>query len=334
MFEYARLTLTAWFSLIILIITILFSAVIYAQVNKEYRKIESLQHKLDARQQLLIRTGPGEVVLVDSEQIQTVRKNFIISLMLINGSIVAISAIAGYFLAGRTLKPIEQMIETQKRFVADASHELRTPLTVLRSEIEVGLRNKSLRQSEAKMLLASNLEEVISLQNLSEYLLELTQLEQSDTTSFQTVLIKECIDTALKKVIGKKKTHTITHIQKDESLTTKGIPELITELFVIILDNAIKYTPAKKSITITTTSRKSTVVVTISDQGIGIPKKDLAFIFDRFYRASTSRTKQGTSGYGLGLSIAKKITEIHRGSITVKSILHKGTTFTITLPRA
>jgi signal transduction histidine kinase len=96
------------------------------------------------------------------------------------------------------------------------------------------------------------------------------------------------------------------------------------------LDNAIKYSPSNKEIKIESEKSNHSIAITVSDQGIGIDQKDLPHIFDRFYRADKSRSK--TSGYGLGLSIAKKIVETHKGSLTVRSGKDKGTSFIIRLP--
>jgi len=103
----------------------------------------------------------------------------------------------------------------------------------------------------------------------------------------------------------------------------------LVETFVILLDNSIKYSPKNSKIEINSKSSKNKVTISVMDEGIGIASDDLVHIFDRFYRAEKSRTEKG---YGLGLSIAKKIIEQHKGEIEVKSEVNKGTTFTVILP--
>ena len=105
-------------------------------------------------------------------------------------------------------------------------------------------------------------------------------------------------------------------------------------MFYIFLDNAIKYTPKKGTITIGGKKERNNIKIEIKDTGIGIDKKDLPFIFDRFYRADKSRTKKSVPGFGLGLSLAKKIITLHKGQISVKSKRQKGTTFAVKLPLA
>ena len=103
-------------------------------------------------------------------------------------------------------------------------------------------------------------------------------------------------------------------------------------MIVIFLDNAVKYSDKKGKIKVGIKSKKKCAEIIISDNGRGIPEKDLPHIFDRFYRVDRARCKNDVCGYGLGLSVAKKIIDLHQGSISVESEINKGTTFTIKLP--
>ena len=123
-------------------------------------------------------------------------------------------------------------------------------------------------------------------------------------------------------------------IKEDLSeVTVKGSPQSLVELISILINNAIKYSPQKKDVNVAVKKVKKHVVVEISDQGIGIADKDIPHIFDRFYRADTSRSKSKADGYGLGLSIAKSIVEMHKGEIKIKSEIGKGSTFLVLLPK-
>lgn len=327
MFEKARLQLTMWYLLIIMTISILFSFVIYLNVDSEFNKFEKPHYKIVGKyNNKIVLQNPR----IDSVLIQEARTRFIISLSIINGIILVLAGTAGYFLAGRTLKPIKEMVDEQNRFISDSSHELRTPLTSLRSEIEVNLRNKNLSVSSAKKLLESNLEEVISLQILSDRLLQLTQIESLKKVNTK-VSIQECIDQAIKKLNGTVKKKNVVIKKQLNNTFIYGVEDRIIELFVILIDNAIKYSPQKSTITISMKNKKNIVEITVSDTGIGIDKKDLPFIFDRFYRTNESRSKD-INGYGLGLSIAKKIVEQHNGTITVTSSVQKGSAFKVSLP--
>lgn len=333
MFEKARLQLTAWYLLIIMAISLFFSAVIYERVNVEYTHLENMKAVIGQqvggmplRQKFILQQ-------VDPNLIQNARLRLIWTLGVINLTILGLAGIAGYFLAGRTLRPIKRMIDEQKRFTADASHELRTPLTALRSEIEVGLRNKTLNTHQAKKLLTSNLEEVIQLQTLSDNLLLLAQTGKINPKAREKISLSECLDAAIKKLNGSIRKKNITINKQVDAVTIVGVKDQICELFVILLDNAVKYSQGKNEITVIVKQERDSAVLKVIDTGVGIHEDDLPHIFDRFYRASKSRSRGSTPGYGLGLSIAKHIVVMHNGTIAATSKVGKGTTFTITLPR-
>jgi signal transduction histidine kinase len=257
----------------------------------------------------------------------------LILLMYANGVILMLSGAAGYFLAGKTLKPIEEAMEEQERFVSDASHELRTPLTALKTSIEVALREKNMTAREAKTVLKSSLEEVDDLESLASGLLSLTQAPRLENKSAsETVDLSKVLENAFKKVrplARKKKIHLETEI---EHIALDGDRAGLEKIAVILLDNAIKYTPVGGRVSITTAQDKKHVTIVFQDTGVGIPKEDLPHVFDRFYRVDSSRSKAEVSGFGLGLSIAKQIIDQHKGSISVSSAVGEGTTFTIKLP--
>ncbi len=335
MFHSARLTLTAWYLAIIMAISILFSLVIYVNVNNEYRQLEHLEDIIAERRMHGLPI-PRQLnrSWIDPQLITEARSRFISRLILVNVFIFGVSGVAGYFLAGRTLRPIQEMVDEQQRFIADASHELRTPLTSLRSEIEVGLRNKKLTTHESKALLESNLEEVIQLQRLSDSLLELAQAEKrSSRLQFVKISLYDCIDVAIKTLHGSLKKKQITVEKKGTNVSFVADYARLVELFVILLDNALKYSAEKSVIKVEGKYVKDHVEMYVIDEGYGIEDSELPHIFDRFYRSNKSRSKEQISGYGLGLAIAKKIVEDHNGQISAKSTINKGSTFIIKLPR-
>lgn len=335
MFQSARLKLTAWYLLLIMLISILFSVAFYNVSTREIQRIiRRIQFDQEQREHgLLFHLPPPNAPTVQT--LEESQQHLQLVLVIINGIIFVLAGGAGYFLAGRTLKPIKVMVDEQNRFITDASHELRTPLTALKSEIEVYFRSKNHTLTEADTILASNLEEVNNLQILSDNLIQLAHYPKTNGTAvFTTVSLGEVMRATEKKLAktAKQKSISFENIVHDYPL--HGDKESLINLFGIFLDNAIKYSPEKSTITITAKKTDHTIGVAIADQGMGIEKKDIPHIFDRFYRADISRTKQTISGYGLGLSIAKKIIDIHHGSIQIKSELGKGTTFTIFIPAA
>lgn len=339
MFQKARIKLTAWYLLIIMLISMSFSVAIYRTLTAELDRLARVEESRQERRlpQIIPGQEPNELApaLLDPDVIAETNQRLILRLFLINLLILAGSAVAGYFLAGKTLKPIGDMMDEQNRFITDASHELRTPLTSLKSEIEVNLRDKNITIDDAKKLLQSNLEEVNNLQVLSDGLIKLTQY-QKDHNGLPMIKIQlNTITTdAIKKISTAAKAKNIRIENAMQNVTITGNQPALTELFVIFLDNAIKYSRKQKVVKLESKRNDGHIVIRISDEGIGIDQKDIPHLFDRFYRADKSRTKTNINGYGLGLSIAKQIIEQHHGSIYVESKLKKGTTFTITLPVA
>jgi signal transduction histidine kinase len=331
MFTKTRLTLTAWYLLIIMLISLAFSLVIYRGAESELQRSLRIQSIRFQREQGIF-LPPGIYPQINTDLLTELDDRIKLTLILVNLGILGFSGAAGYFLAGKTLKPIERMLTEQKRFVADASHELRTPLTAMRTEIEVAMRDKKLNLIGAKRLLKSNLEETDKMQKLSNYLLTLSKY-QTTNSPFK----KEPLDLAsiIQTVIDK---YTLTASQKNLQLISKARnimveanKESLLELINILVDNAIKYSRPKGKIVISTDKTGSSTSFSVHDNGIGIDPFDLPHIFDRFYRADSSRSKSKTDGYGLGLSIAKEIVDHHGGTINVESSLKAGTTFKVKL---
>lgn len=332
MFKQARLKLTAWYLLIIMVISFSFSALIYQLISIEINRFANSQRNRFEKQFVLNEIPRPPKIIIDDDLIDETEKRLTISLFVINGIILIISGSLSYFLAGKTLKPIQQMTEDQKQFISDASHELKTPLTALKSLFEVSLRDKKITLMDAKKVIQQGIDQTDKLSKLSNSLLELSRFDNRKLVSTQTVLIKEIINDAVSQLQPKADQKNIKIISKIGSQKICGNYQKLVELFVIFLDNAIKYSHDNTKINLTAINHKKNLLIKIVDQGIGISKKDLPHIFDRFYQANNSRTKNSDSGYGLGLSIAKQIIDLHHGKIEVETKLNRGTTFVIHLP--
>jgi signal transduction histidine kinase len=344
MFHSARLKLTAWYLLIIMTVSIAFSAVIYFGATGEIDRVLRLQKFHIEHPEYQIRVFGGRIVQLeqidsplapDPQVLENAEVRIFERLVGVNLIILVVSAIAGYFLAGRTLRPIKQMVDDQNRFITDASHELNTPLTSLRTAIEVNLRNKKLSLEKAKEVLQSNLEEVETLQLLSSDLIKLTQYQHiNGNMPFTNVSLQKVIAAAVEKVTVLAKSKKIEIISDVSALSIKGDERSLIETFVVLLDNAIKYSFGSSVVRIVAKKSEGKAQVQVIDNGMGIEEKDLPHIFDRFYRADKSRTKQTVPGYGLGLSIAKRVVAFHNGSIVAVSEIGEGTTFTLLFPVA
>ena len=325
LFDAAYLKLTAWYVAIIMSISLLFSFWVYNQANSELRfglnrifHVGSLQEAVEGSFQAAI-----------DDRLEDSRQRLIVRLVSMNLIVFAVGAGGSYWLARRTMKPIEESVEAQNRFTADASHELRTPLAAMKTEIEVGLRDKKLTKEEAIQLLQSNLEEVDRLGSLAEGLLTLTQSDRSPT--FAPVSLEETaagVSKRFQSLADAKKINIKRHLEPViVSAEERGIDKIVG----ILLDNAIKYSPEKTEITVRTYQKDGYGYLEVKDQGIGIKATELSHIFERFYRADTSRSKSQVSGHGLGLSIARKLAEELGGDIQAVSTPGKGSRFTLRL---
>jgi len=334
-FKSAILRLTFVYVLIVMVISITFSIVLYQISSVELGRGLGRQVRI-LRELEGVNRPPFLPNLENIREQQFAESSERLKLRLIyfNLLILLLSAGVSYLMARHSLQPIEEAMEAQDRFTADASHELKTPLTAMRTEIEVSLRDKKMDISAAKKLLKSNLEEIGRLESLSGALLKLSMLRDDAKKDFEELSLSQIINDAYARVESLATEKEIKFENKIEDVAITGGEKSLTELFVIILDNAIKYSHEKSKISITLKKKRKYAIALIADQGPGIKKKDLPHIFDRFYQADGSRCKKNDCGYGLGLSIAKEIVELHGGKIMVKSNLGAGSVFKLIFRRA
>jgi two-component system sensor histidine kinase CiaH len=329
MFHRARITLTAWYLLSIMAVSITFSLIIFGLLTVELSRFSRMQRFHFER-----RFEPPMAPITDPDLLYETEHRIFLMLMAINVGIFGLGGFLSYFLAGKTLAPIQDMVEEQKDFVSNASHELRTPLTSLKSALEVHLRDKKLTLTEAKKLMADNLDEVNRLTLLANSLLDLSYFQKPATTlTFEVVNVAEIVTLANQRVEPLAQQKNITLVVNSSEAEIEASSNNLEHLLVILLDNAIKYSPTDSTITISITVYRRDIQISISDQGIGIDKEDLPHIFDRFFRSDKARSHTGHAGYGLGLSIALAIVEEHHGSLSVTSEVDQGSTFSIRLPK-
>lgn len=347
-FKSARIKLTAWYLVVIMVISLFFSVLAYNGFLSEFRRglrIQAFRYVPRAGQNVddtnsnpsplfgMFNIPSDDNPTIETQIFNEARSRVLIALGIINGTILVISGLGGYFLAGRTLTPIEEMVDEQKRFVADASHELRTPLTALKTEIEVALLDKNLKLDDAKGLLKSNLEEANKMQGLSNYLLSLSRYQNDGTQfSFDKIDLSKIAEKVIEKLKALTTTKKINIIKELKKVELKANESSMDELVSILIDNAIKYSDKGGKIIIKTKKEGKDAIIEVQDFGIGIKSGDIPYIFNRFYRADISRTKTKVDGFGLGLSIAKSIAELHNGGITVSSKPGEGSKFTVVLP--
>lgn len=337
MFKSATLKLTGWYLLILMSISILFSVSIYnIATNEVVQRLDQLQSRFEHREinGLVTPTpwivGSPTYAQIRADQSNRASQNLLQALYYVNLLILLTGGAGSYFLARRTLRPIEEAHEAQSRFTSDASHELRTPLTVMKMELEVALRDKNLTKADMRKQLESDLEEVNKLSDLAQTLLQLSRLDH-DSLEREQLSLNEIILSVIKKYDKTGKRIAFARSVKDYKV--HGNRASIEELVTILVDNALKYSPDDSLVQLTTSRRDRKACFEITNTGKGISPKDLPHIFDRFYRADTARTKNtAKAGHGLGLALAKQIVLLHDGELLATSAPDHATTFTVVLP--
>lgn len=244
------------------------------------------------------------------------------------GILCLISILAASILANNAVKPLDEAYRKQKEFVSDASHELKTPLSVLLTYIEILQQ----QPQNAKALQVMK-DETKNMSGLIENLLALTRLENTEKPTTQELNAADIIIPLAERLntVHKDRKQPIKIICSKD-IKVKMSQQHFERLLTILLDNALKYTPADKEILIKAATGEHNVKIEIADKGIGIKSDNLPHIFERFYRADKGRNRQN-GGFGLGLSLALDIVQKYKGRIKVQSEFSKGTTFFINLPK-
>lgn len=313
MFQSATLKLTAWYMAIIIVISLLFSVVIYTVASHE---IGTRFDPLPFESQYVTMPSRSQLSLLRHQEIEATRHSLMASLVVSNLIIWLLGGLGSYYTARRMLQPIEEAMEAQARFTSDASHELRTPLASMKTEIEVALRDTELTHDDMRELLTSNLEEVNKLTALSHTLLKMSRLEHGS-------IAHEPVDlaAALKAVVGRfaAERHRLDLPSRLPHTKVMANQPNLEELLTIFIDNALKYSPPNSQVQIRYFHNDAFSGFELINGGKGIPATLLSHIFDRFYQVDQARTNGTTRGYGLGLSLAKKLVELHGGELTATS---------------
>jgi two-component system OmpR family sensor kinase len=224
---------------------------------------------------------------------------------------------------------VEQTLEIQRRFVADASHELRTPLTTLRGNIGLLQREPPISAADQADVLQDMVDETERLMRLVGDLLALARADAKRPLRSEPVAVQPLMKDVCRQIQPLSLQWSIV-CQSDTAAAIKGDADALKQILLALLDNVHKHTPVDTTVTITAAETAEHVAIRVADSGPGIDPAVLPHIFDRFYRGNVARTGDGA---GLGLAIAKELTEAQQGTITAQSQVGQGSVFTLTFPK-
>ena len=271
--------------------------------------------------------------LHNTSQIQSTLGHLLWTLGIAGTAALALTVAVGIWLTQRSVQPMIASWERQRQFVADASHELRTPLAIIKTNLDIMLRNPEHTISEEMHFLGNAYAEVGRTADLIEKLLTLARADSQEQLIEKnpvdlSALAQEVVD-SLKPLAdaAEKNLYTVT---PQFPCAIRGDAARLRQLLLILVDNALKYTEPGAQITVSVECDTLQSTLRVVDTGVGIEAGLLPHVFERFIRSDKSRRRSG--GSGLGLAIAKWIVDAHGGEIQVTSALGKGTAFTVTLP--
>ena len=305
---------------VIMTLSLAFSVIIYAITSAQLNRPLPPGEHAQQPPELVERQFSRRLERRNSET----RGSVIISLATLNGVMLLVGYWLSLLLARRTLVPIERAMRAQVQFVSDASHELRTPLTALMTTNEVALRKKTLDDKKVRVVFQRNIDEVEKLRELTDNLLQLTQVDNQQIEK-QAVDMAELIHDTVDRYQPVADKKQVALDMQVVSVTHVVAVAAVTQILGTLIDNAIKYSPPGSTVVIRLDGQTLSVV----DQGIGIAKQDQAKIFDRFYRSDEARTRGRGSGYGLGLAIARAVADKNGYQLSVKSEPGRGSTFSL-----
>lgn len=273
-----------------------------------------------------------QISFLDITDTQKTLRDLLITFTFVGAAMLAVIFLVSLYFANRSIGPVNSAWEKQRQFIADASHELKTPLSIITANYDALLSNQDETvRSQREWLdyikigtdrMAKLINDLLLLAKMEDVNIEVSKAPFDISVTIDKDIASLEAAIAEKEISLSKKIEQGIVINSDE--------EMVRQVFIILLENAVKYSDAKGKIIVSLTKNGHNVICSVKNSGKGIEKKDLPQIFDRFYRADKSRSGDNGS-FGLGLSIAKTVVSRLGGDITVESIENGWTVFTFTL---
>jgi signal transduction histidine kinase len=278
--------------------------------------------------------GPRFAILAiaDADGVQRQYERLIEAFVLVGLLALIPVGLGGYYLAGISTGPVERSMEQMRRFTADAAHEMRTPVAVIRGRAEVALE-----QARSGAAYQAALREIAhEAELLGSVVGDLFTLARADAGQWpvrrEAVYLDDLVSDAVAAAGVLARANGVRlEIGRFEEAATLGDPALLRQLVMILLDNAIKFTPPPGAVRVDVFAADGRASLVVDDQGIGIPAEAIPHVFERFYRSDPARERGG--GAGLGLAIAAWIADAHRATLQLTSLVGRGTRVTLLLPR-
>jgi len=293
-----------------LMLIVVGSLIIYWKLSLEFRYLENLIFKIESIPEEKIETFEINCEPECPQEFKFLAKSF-----------------------NSLMRRVSSLVKNQRSFLSNVAHELKTPLAVMLSQVEITLR-KERKKDEYKEALKNMREEILRMIDTIKKLLILSRIEIDK----QKIHLREiCLNEVLKKSISvvtplaeKENIRLDVKFQGKKVIKVKGDETLLIQLFVNLLENAIKYNRPGGLVSVDIFDSEKTVIVDISDTGIGISEEELENVFSRFYVLKRNNKKTGT---GIGLTIVKEIADLHEASLVIKSSLSRGTTVRVSFKK-
>lgn len=313
-FKSAHFNLSMLYFLILLAIVGIFNIVIFYSINTNTMEISTSNETIFSKDKNVYGTDEIREKIIAARN-RRAGEQITEAILILDFSILLAGGIGSFWLARRALEPLEKAHKLQSEFVSNASHEIRTPLAAIQLETEMILKDKTASKDELREILESNLEESRSLTAMVKMLLNLSTIDKG--IPLLAVNLNEIVKSRISKFPDAEK-RIIFEGGKD--FIVQNNETAIDEMAMILIDNALKYNTSKEPIEVKIFRQNRQAVLSVSNFSNEISQDELNKFFDRFYRCDKVRScNNHTEGYGLGLTIAKKLAEETHSVILAKN---------------